>query len=92
MTDRIRDELCMFIKVMGVECCIRAMDEAIEANAINWRYVRGTLSKKREQGVRCIADWNEREDEYYGTNKSGSGNTRGSENTGKKWDLKAIEL
>lgn len=57
MTDRIRDELISFLEVMGPDCCIRAMDEAIEANALNWRYVRGVLKRKRSEGVRCLDDW-----------------------------------
>lgn len=57
MTEKIRDELLAFLSTMGPECCIRAMDEAVEAGAINWRYVRGVLEKKRAQGVRSIADW-----------------------------------
>lgn len=57
MTERIRDELLAFLGMMGPDCCIRAMDEAIEAGAINWRYIRGVLAKKRKQGVRHIEDW-----------------------------------
>lgn len=57
MTEKIRDELLTFLEVMGTECCIRAMDEAVEAGAINWRYVRGVLENKRTQGVRSIGDW-----------------------------------
>lgn len=64
MTDRTRDELLAYIKAMGAECCVRAMDEAIEASAVNWRYVRGILSRKREQGVKCLADWDKLEGEH----------------------------
>lgn len=57
MTERMRDELIAFLEVMGPGCCIRAMDEAIEANALNWRYVRGVLKRKQSEGVRCLDDW-----------------------------------
>lgn len=61
ITEKIRDELLAFLEAMGPDCCIRAMDEAVEAGAISWRYVRKVLSNKRDQGVRSITDWDEAE-------------------------------
>lgn len=57
MTEKIRDELLSFLEAVGPEVCVRAMDEAVEAGAISWRYVRKVLENKRGQGVRCIGDW-----------------------------------
>lgn len=57
MTDRIRDDLMGFLEVMGPECCIRAMDKAIEANKVSWNYVRRVLKSIQGQGVRCLTDW-----------------------------------
>lgn len=61
MTERIRDQLIVFLEAMGPDCCIRAMDEAVEQGHINWKYVKAILEKKREQGVRSIADWEKAE-------------------------------
>lgn len=57
MTEKIRDELLALLEAVGPEVCVRAMDEAVEAGAISWRYVRKVLENKREQGVRSIGDW-----------------------------------
>lgn len=57
MTEKIRDGLLAFLEAVGPEVCVRAMDEAVEAGAISWRYVRKILENKREQGVRSIGDW-----------------------------------
>lgn len=77
MTERIRDELISFLEVLGPDCCIRAMDEAVEANALSWRYVRGVLKRKQVQGVRCLADWEALEagrQKPGGRRKEGTGN------------------
>lgn len=77
MTERIRDELISFLAVMGPDCCIRAMDEAVEANALNWRYVRGILKKKQAEGVRSLADWDALEERRMETGDrrlAGTGN------------------
>ena len=55
------DELKGFYKLMGAECCIRAIDAALNARAANWNYVRRVLMNKASQGVRCIADWDKLE-------------------------------
>ena len=51
------DELKGYIKTMGPECCIRAIDAALDAKKASWNYVRRVLMNKASQGVRCIADW-----------------------------------
>lgn len=66
MTERIRDQLLVFLDAMGPDCCIRAMDEAVEQGHINWKYVKAILEKKREQGVRSIIDWEKAEQTWAG--------------------------
>ena len=61
MTERIRDQLLVFLETIGPDCCIRAMDEAVEQGRNNWKYVKAILEKKREQGVRSIDDWEKAE-------------------------------
>lgn len=57
LSERGRDELIGFVEVMGAECCLRAIDVALDAKAANWRYIRAVLQTKQSQGVRCLADW-----------------------------------
>lgn len=42
---------------MGAECCLRAIDIALDEKKATWSYVNGILKAKYQQGVRCIADW-----------------------------------
>lgn len=56
------EELTAFAKLMGSECCIRAMDIALDAKKANWTYIRAILRTKLQQGVKCLADWDEIEE------------------------------
>ena len=51
------DELKGYVESMGAECCLRAIDESLNAGKVTWNYIRGILRAKASQGVRCIADW-----------------------------------
>lgn len=51
------DELKGYVSLMGAECCIRAIDAALNAKKPSWNYIRRVLMNKASQGVRCIADW-----------------------------------
>lgn len=84
ITEKIRSELIVFIEKMGPECCIRAMNEAVEAGIINWRYVRGVLEKKQAQGVKCLADWDALEERRKKEKQAGDDSTYG-------WARKARE-
>lgn len=57
ISEQSRDELVGFIDVMGAECCLRAIDIAVDARKATWPYIRAILSAKQAQGVRCLADW-----------------------------------
>lgn len=50
-------ELSAFVNTMGTECCLRAIDIALDEKKASWSYIRGILKSKREQGVRSLADW-----------------------------------
>lgn len=50
-------ELMEFEKDMGSDVCLRAIDEALDANARSWPYIKSILKSKREQGVKSIQDW-----------------------------------
>lgn len=57
-------ELKGFVEQMGAECCLRAINTALDAGAdkANWLYIRGILRSKLRQGVRCLADWDKLEE------------------------------
>lgn len=50
-------ELTAYVEKMGTECCLRAIDIALDAKKTTWSYIRAILKNKCEQGVRCLADW-----------------------------------
>lgn len=50
-------ELKTYVEEMGADCCLRAIDIALDEKKTSWSYVRGILKSKREQGVRSLADW-----------------------------------
>ena len=56
-SDMVLGELRGFVESMGQECCLRAIDIALDEKKATWSYIRGILKAKREQGVRSLADW-----------------------------------
>lgn len=88
MTDGIRDDLLVFLSVMGPDCCIRAIDAAVEANKISWNYVKRVLERKRDQGVRSIEDWDRKEEEHRGARGSAQRDAARSGGKGEEWNLK----
>ena len=87
LTERIRDQLLVFLDAMGPDCCIRAMDEAVEQGHISWKYVKAILEKKRKQGVRSIADWEKAEQAWEG----GKGRTKSNSPTDFQPDAARIQ-
>lgn len=57
LSDKGRRELAGFAGDMGVECCLRAFDAALDAGRPTWAYTRGILAGKQRQGVRSPEDW-----------------------------------
>ena len=51
------DELKGFVEEMGSECCLRAIDIALDAKKTSWSYIRAILRDKLSNGVKCLADW-----------------------------------
>ena len=62
LSERSRDELAGFVQAMGAEVCLRAIDTALDARKANWPYVRAILQAKQASGVRCLADWDDLEE------------------------------
>ena len=53
------DELKGFCEEMGAECCLRAIDIALDNRKTSWSYIRAILRDKLAAGVKCLADWDE---------------------------------
>ena len=77
LSERSRDELAGFARVMGAEVCLRAIDAALDAKKANWPYIKAILQSKQAQGVRCLADWDaleERRQKPGERRRAGTGN------------------
>ena len=54
-------ELIEFEKELGTEVCLKAIDEALDANAMSWKYIRAVLTRCKEMGVKSLEDWDRQE-------------------------------
>jgi DnaD/phage-associated family protein len=50
-----------YVKEIGPDVCLKAIEAAINAGARNWNYVNAVLQNKQRQGVRSLADWERQE-------------------------------
>lgn len=90
-SERSLAELASFEEQMGTECCLRAIDEALDARATSWNYIRQILRSKLEQGVRCIADWDKLE-EKRNARKPDKQDAAGSSGADERWHIKSHTL
>lgn len=51
------ESLNAYVKELGPDVCLKAIEAAINAGARNWNYVNAVLQNKQRQGVRSLADW-----------------------------------
>lgn len=63
------DELIGFSRELGAEVCIHAMSVALDEKKTQWSYIRAILRGYRDDGVRCLADIQARE-EKRGRNRA----------------------
>lgn len=63
------DELSGFARELGAEVCIHAMSVALDEKKTQWSYIRAILRDYRNDGVRCLADIQARE-EKRGKNRA----------------------
>ena len=54
-------ELIDFEKKLGTPVCLRAIDEALDANARTWTYVKAILRNKEANGVTSLEEWDRQE-------------------------------
>ena len=69
-TETCRAELETFVRELGAEVCLRAIDVAVDERKTGWSYIRGILRAKKDQGIRSLADW-DRADEQRQAGKNG---------------------
>lgn len=84
-SERSLDELKGYVELMGAECCLRAIDAALDAKAANWNYIRKILQNKAAQGVRCLADWERLEEQRRGSAKNPGNDSQRA----KDWSVKS---
>lgn len=63
------DELIGFARELGAEVCVHAMSVALDEKKTQWSYIRAILRGYRDDGVRCLADIQARE-EKRGKNRA----------------------
>ena len=63
------DELLDFTRELGAEVCVHAMQVALDEKKTQWSYIRAILRGYRDDGVRCLADIQARE-EKRGRNRT----------------------
>lgn len=87
-TETCRAELETFVRELGADVCLRAVDVAIDERKTSWSYIRGILRAKKEQGIRSLADWDASE------RKREKGEQRGDagNNSERKWNVQSADL
>ena len=55
------DELKSYIKLLGADVCCRAINIALDDKKASWSYIKGILASYSRDGVRSLADVQERE-------------------------------
>ena len=83
-------ELKGFVEDMGQECCLRAIDIALDEKKTSWSYIKAILKSKREQGVKCLADW-DRVDEQREAQKAAKNSRNAGWEPGKYRELSVAE-
>lgn len=56
------DELAEFAQTLGAEVCIHAIQVALDEKKTQWSYIRAILRGYQNDGVRCLADIQAREE------------------------------
>lgn len=72
------DELRGYVDQMGPDCCLRAINIALDEKKASWSYIRGILRAKLSAGVKCLADWDELDRKREEAKKRDAGSTPAS--------------
>ena len=92
------EELTGFIQSMGQDCCLRAIDIALDERKTSWSYIKAILSSKRAQGVKCLADWDRLEEKRQKGETRPHGAIRDQASAGsgtpseKRWNIQTNQL
>lgn len=66
-------ELQGFVKELGADVCLRAIDTAIDARATSWRYIKAILLRMQKAGVKSLADWDAVDQQHHGNSTQQQG-------------------
>lgn len=93
MSDMVISSLLGYEKIMGADCCIRAIDIAMDEKKATWSYINAILKSKEKQGVRCLSDWDELEARREKGGEAWNQNsTEGAGINAKKWNIQSVDL
>ena len=90
-SETCRAELETFVRELGSEVCLRAIDVAIDERKTSWSYIRGILKAKKEQGVKSLADWDRVDEQRKAGNKSPVVVTQEKKNDRARADLESAK-
>lgn len=88
-SQRSLEELTSYVKLMDAECCLRAIEIALDNRVAKWSYIRKILMNKASQGVRCISDWDKLDAERGNKNGRTASSTPASDGTFRGWRAKS---
>lgn len=87
------ESLKAYVKELGPDVCLKAIEAAINAGARNWNYVNAVLQNKQRQGVRSLADWERQEERRAKNGATGNQNpAAGAGANERTWNVQAVEL
>ena len=75
-------ELSDFAVELGEDVCLRVFDIALDSKKTTWSYIRAILQDKKNNGVKCLADF-EALEEKRNARKDGEKNGSSNSNRGK---------
>ena len=61
MSQVCKDQLKAYVRDLGAEVCLRAIDLAVDENKPQWSYLQGILRNLAARGVTSLAAWQEQE-------------------------------
>lgn len=80
------DLLKIYVQSLGPEVCLRAIYRACDAGARKWTYIYAVLKNCAKDGIRCLADWDRKEEERRGHNDTaGGGSSAGAAEDGRRF-------
>lgn len=83
--------LTHYVEALGPEVCLRAIYRAIDSGVRKWTYIKSILQSCERDGIKCLADWDRKEDERN-ARKPNSTDSSGISGADKRWHIKSTTL